>query len=181
MIMPGVQKPHWRPWCSQNAAWSGCSPSAEAIPSIVVTLGAIGLDGEHRARLHGLAVDVDGAGAALRGVAADVGPGQVQVLADQLDQEPSRLDVHLPGNSVDDERNVLVHGPTSFRHGHDDEAVEARAEPVAGGIIAARPSGWAAGIAGPGRASMMHLPAARNQPVVSGVASCAAGAAGVGT
>src|SRR3954447_17327546 len=38
MIMPGVQKPHCRPWCSRNASCIGCSgaPSA-ASPSIVLT------------------------------------------------------------------------------------------------------------------------------------------------
>ena len=69
--------------------------------------GAVGLDGEHRARLHGAAVDVDGAGAALAGVAADVGAGQVEVLADGLDEQPSRLDVELPLRSVDREGDVF--------------------------------------------------------------------------
>src|SRR5262249_47348847 len=38
MIMPGVQKPHCRPWCSRNASCIGCSgaPSA-ASPSMVLT------------------------------------------------------------------------------------------------------------------------------------------------
>ena len=38
--------------------------------------GAVGLHGEHRARLHRLAVEVDGAGAARRRVAADVRAGE---------------------------------------------------------------------------------------------------------
>src|ERR1700755_327228 len=38
MIMPGVQKPHCKPWCSRKASCIGCSgaPSA-ASPSIVLT------------------------------------------------------------------------------------------------------------------------------------------------
>ena len=36
MIIPGVQKPHWRPCWSQNACWSGWSVAPLAIPSIVV-------------------------------------------------------------------------------------------------------------------------------------------------
>src|SRR4051795_11048862 len=38
MIMPGVQKPHWRPWFSRKASCIGCSgaPSA-ASPSMVLT------------------------------------------------------------------------------------------------------------------------------------------------
>ena len=40
MIMPGVQKPHWRPWHSRKDSCTGCSsPSAvSARPSIVVTV-----------------------------------------------------------------------------------------------------------------------------------------------
>src|SRR6266498_683338 len=37
MIMPGVQKPHWRPWLRWNASWIGCNCPSVAIPSIVVT------------------------------------------------------------------------------------------------------------------------------------------------
>src|SRR5262249_22296070 len=35
-IMPGVQKPHCRPWCSLKASWIGSSPPAPS-PSTVVT------------------------------------------------------------------------------------------------------------------------------------------------
>src|SRR5438309_924557 len=37
MIIPGVQKPHWRPCSSQNAFCRGCSVDPLARPSIVVT------------------------------------------------------------------------------------------------------------------------------------------------
>ena len=37
MIIPGVQKPHCRPWCSMKPSWIGCSPSAVAMPSTVST------------------------------------------------------------------------------------------------------------------------------------------------
>src|ERR687888_292734 len=36
MIIPGVQKPHWSAWRSQNASWSGWSSPPRARPSIVV-------------------------------------------------------------------------------------------------------------------------------------------------
>ena len=109
---------------------------------------AVRLDGEHRARLHGLAVHGHGARAALRGVAADVGPGQVQVLAEELDQEPSRLHVHLAGHSVDDERDMLGHGPTSFRQGHDDVRTRRGRCPGPVGCVATRAGGGGTG--GPG-------------------------------
>ena len=90
--MPGVQNPHCRPWHSRNAACIGCSSPSLRRPSIVVIVGALRLQREHRARLHRAAVQVHGAGAALRGVAADVRAGQLQLLADQLDQQRARVD-----------------------------------------------------------------------------------------
>ena len=56
---------------------------------------AVGLDGEHGAGLHRLAVEMDGAGPAGRGVAADVGPGQPHRLPDVMDEEQPGLDVML--------------------------------------------------------------------------------------
>src|SRR6478752_1455675 len=70
---------------------------------------AVRLDREHRAALHGVAVDVDGAGAALARVAADVGAGELEVLPNELDEEASGLDVRLPSLTVDRERNMLGH------------------------------------------------------------------------
>src|SRR5918996_3555417 len=56
-------------------------------------LRALGLYREHGAALHRFAIDVDHAGAALAGVAADVGAGQIELLAYKLDQEGTRLDL----------------------------------------------------------------------------------------
>jgi len=56
-----------------------------------------------------VAVDVDGAGAALARVAADVGAGELEVLPDELDEQASGLDVRLPSLTVDRERNMLGH------------------------------------------------------------------------
>src|SRR3954447_25661795 len=66
----------------------------------------VGLDREHRAALHGVAVDVDRAGPALAGLAADVRAGQAQVVPDHLDEEPAWLDVPLPRLAVHLERDV---------------------------------------------------------------------------
>jgi hypothetical protein len=57
---------------------------------------------------------VDGARTALAGVAADVGAGEIQVLTQGLDEEASGLDIELPLCSVDRERDVFTHEPTSF-------------------------------------------------------------------
>ena len=42
-----------------------------------------------------------GAGAAVAGVAADVRPGQVEVVAEEVDEQPPRLDLALVGRAVD--------------------------------------------------------------------------------
>ena len=54
-------------------------------------IGAVRLHGEHGARLHRLAIEVDRAGAAMAGVTADMGSGEVQLLAQEVDQQGTRL------------------------------------------------------------------------------------------
>ncbi len=93
IIIPGVQNPHWRPCSSRNPSWTGCSSLGRAMPSTVRTscpsawtasivqdfTGAPSY--EHRAR------------AAVRGVAADVGAGQPEALAQQVREQHPRLDL----------------------------------------------------------------------------------------
>ena len=50
-------------------------------------VGAVGLDGEHGARLDRLAADEDGAGPARRRVAADVGAGEPDHVAQVVDEQ----------------------------------------------------------------------------------------------
>ena len=88
-------------------------PSALAMPSIVVIEAPFGLDGEHGATLHRLAVEIDRAGAAMGGVAADMGAGQIQVLADKVDQHRARLDQSLDLAAVDGQFHL------GFCHGFD--------------------------------------------------------------
>lgn len=45
-----------------------------------------------------------GAGPALRGVATDVGPGEMQLIADQLDQKGPGINVDLNGTPIHGER-----------------------------------------------------------------------------
>jgi hypothetical protein len=80
---------------------------------------AIGLDREHRARLHRLTVDVDRAGAARRGVAADVGAREAEVLAHEMHQERTWFDVAGSFDAVDRHRDLHVpplHVPEWSRH-----------------------------------------------------------------
>ena len=58
-------------------------------------VGAVGLSDEHRAGFDRPAVDVHDTGAALAGVAADMGAGQIQMVAQQMDEEGSILDIGL--------------------------------------------------------------------------------------
>ena len=69
-------------------------------------VGAVGLDREDRAGLRAPAVDEDGAGAALTGVAADVRAGQTQVFAEEVDEEHARVDVSLAHLAVDGHRDL---------------------------------------------------------------------------
>ena len=69
----------------------------------------VGLDREHRAALDRLAIDGHRARAALARVAADMCAGQLEVLAQELDEHSSGLDIPLSRLSVDDERDVLDH------------------------------------------------------------------------
>ena len=83
-------------------------------------LRPVRLDAEQRARLDRLAVQEHGAGAARGGVAADVRPGQTETLAQDVDEELTRLQVELVANAVDSKRDtfhggLLVSGAESRR------------------------------------------------------------------
>ena len=121
MIIPGVQKPHWSPCFSQNAVWIGVEPAAGRHALDRRDRVAVGLDREDRARLDRPAVELDGARPALAGVAADVRPGQPEVLAQRLDEQPSGLDHHLSLDAVHRQRDLLSH--------HGEPPSEVRGEP----------------------------------------------------
>lgn len=56
--------------------------------------GASGLSGQHGAGFHRAAVDLNHAGAALAGIAADMRAGEVQVFAQEMDQKGSVLNIY---------------------------------------------------------------------------------------
>src|SRR4051794_10140491 len=56
-------------------------------------VGAAGLASQHSAGLDRLAIDMHDAGTALAGVAADMGPGQVQIFTQQVNKKSSVLDI----------------------------------------------------------------------------------------
>src|SRR4029078_4974563 len=67
---------------------------------------AVRLDGEEHAALHEHPVEDHRARAAVAGVAADVAAGEIEVVAQEVDQELARLDVALVGRPVDGDRDV---------------------------------------------------------------------------
>src|SRR6185369_7136080 len=64
-------------------------------------LRSIRLRGEDRARLDRIAIDQDGAGAALPGIATDMRSSQTQLVADEIDQQRTRIDVRGGYPAVD--------------------------------------------------------------------------------
>jgi len=67
-------------------------------------LGALRLHSQDRAGFNGATVHVHGTGAALSGVATHVGSGEMQLVADQLDQEGPGININLNGTPVHGER-----------------------------------------------------------------------------
>jgi hypothetical protein len=70
--------------------------------------GAVGLDGQDRARLHGAAIQVHGARAALGGVASHVHASDAEVLSQEVDQPPSGLDLGLPLLTVHSDGDAMT-------------------------------------------------------------------------
>src|ERR1041385_5822966 len=71
-------------------------------------IGAVGLPDQHGAGFHRAAVDMHHTGAALAGVAADMGAGQAEMVAQQMDEERPVLDVGR--------NRFAVHGQFDCRH-----------------------------------------------------------------
>ena len=83
---------------------------------------ALGLQRQHVAGLHRVAVHMHGAGAALRGVAADMRAGEAQCFAQEMNEQGTPLDLgrdglavhrHLNGGHSDPPNELLWLGATS--------------------------------------------------------------------
>src|SRR5579864_4269549 len=73
------------------------------------------LDSEERARFDGDTVQDDSAGAAIGGVAADVGAREVQVLPEKMNQQESRFNLRCVGLTIYRQADA---GPIDWRGGH---------------------------------------------------------------
>ena len=82
----------------------GCSLPSCSSPSTVATSRPSAWTANTVQRLDRPAVEQHGAGAAAGGVAADVGAGQPQVFAEEMDQQQARLDLGLVRGAVDGDR-----------------------------------------------------------------------------
>ncbi len=87
-IKPGVQKPHWMAASSTKACWmSLSSPLGPSRPSSGADVLALGPYRQIDAGVEGLAVDEDGAGAALPHLAALFHAGHAEVIAQHVRQD----------------------------------------------------------------------------------------------
>ena len=113
MIMPAVQKPHWNACASRKACCIGCSApfSRQALDRRHFAPG--GAEGGHQAAMHRRAVEPDGAGAAIAGIAA-----------------------LLHAKTACSRRKVRRHWPGS-RLGFEAAVIDAEVE-RAGGVVVAR-------------------------------------------
>jgi hypothetical protein len=84
-------------------------------------LAPVGLGGQERARLHGLAVEKHGARPARRRIAADVGSGEADGLPEEVHEEGARLDIRRAHLAVDGDL-YLRHTDNLLAHGSEGQA-----------------------------------------------------------
>jgi hypothetical protein len=82
-------------------------------------LGAVGLDGEHRAWFNRLAINEDRAGAADAGLASNMCSGKPAHIAQELHEQTARFDLAFSQRSIDADLEGHVHS-CSLRIGGDE-------------------------------------------------------------
>ncbi len=75
---------------------------------------AVCLHREHGAALHRAAIDMDHAGPALAGIAADMRPRPAKMLSDHLDEQGTGIDLCADGFAVQRARNINRHQTILF-------------------------------------------------------------------
>ena len=104
---PGVQKPHCSPWHSANACCTGLIASGSLpMPSTVVISWACAVTANIRQERIGCAVDEHGARAADAVLAADVGAGEGEVVAQEVGQQPTGRCLRRALDAVDPQPDV---------------------------------------------------------------------------
>jgi hypothetical protein len=70
--------------------------------------GSVGHHSENRTGFDGLSIDIDGAGAALRRVATDMGSCESEIISQQMNQELARFDRNGPTHAIDVDRHDVM-------------------------------------------------------------------------
>ncbi|MGX1388797.1 hypothetical protein AB7M66_009928 [Bradyrhizobium japonicum] len=107
--MPAVQKPHWSAWLRRNACCSTPSRSRrrrEAFDG--PELATIDLRSEREARPRQHAVDDNSAGATDAVLAADMGAGRAQLVAQKIGEQHARLRLALDRLAVERETDGMA-------------------------------------------------------------------------
>ena len=99
-ICPGVQKPHCSPSSATKACCSGRQPAGRDALDRHDRPAVNGAD-EHQAGVDRHPVEQHGAGPAGALAAAELGPGQPEVVAQHAREPPRRIDVELVALAVD--------------------------------------------------------------------------------
>ncbi len=88
-------------------------PLRKALKAAGEDLAAIGLDGEHRARLDCLAIDADGAGSANGCLASDVRSGEPHHFTQIVDEQQAWLYIMSVFRAVDGNSDGFLHRKSS--------------------------------------------------------------------
>jgi hypothetical protein len=101
MIWPEVQNPHWKPSCSMNASWSGCSLASCTSPRR--NAASVLHRGQRHTGEDSPAFDMDGACPAFTAIAPFLCARQRQLLAQCVEQGHARLHRKPLGLPVNDD------------------------------------------------------------------------------
>ena len=101
---------------AQESPLQAVQPSfgGKALHGLHVAPGGLGQ--RHHAATHLGAVEQHRAGAAVAGVAADLGPGQAEIVAKRIGEAPERRRVHRHRPAIDQERSGAVPGRPRSHH-----------------------------------------------------------------
>ena len=94
--MPGVQKPHCRAWCRRKLSCSRDRPAAGEMPSMVVTAAPSAWTASIRQPRMASPSKSTRAGAADAMLAAEMGAGQIELVAQRFGEALARLDRAAP-------------------------------------------------------------------------------------
>ena len=128
--MPGVQKPHCSALRSRNAGLQIGDLAAVGQPFDRLDRRFVCLHRQHQAGPNDLPVDAHGAGTANPMLAADMGAGQFQMLAQKIREIESRQNLRIDALAIDLERDGArgpSHDPSRREVGPESSADTQRA------------------------------------------------------